>query len=868
MKLPELLAPAGSPESLKAAVAAGADAVYLSGKRFGARKFAANFDERELKDAVDYVHLRGVKLYVTVNTLIRDDELQDVASYLLWLYEIGVDAVLVQDVGVASLARRMVPDLDLHASTQMTIHNRAGAAWAERLGMKRVVLAREVSLQEAEEIAHGLNIGLEVFVHGALCYCYSGQCLLSSVIGGRSGNRGMCAQPCRKPYVLLRGDKDEYGRPVNMAAMPTKDRYLMSTRDLAVHSHLNKIAKSPIQSLKIEGRMKSAEYVAIVTSIYRKALDAIAKGHWSPSAEDQQDLALAFNRDFTGGYLAGSKEIMGREMSDNRGFFIGTVASYDMRNGEATVRLNSTLGAEQGDGLVFQSPGQELGMVVHKSPLRRDDLLKLRTPDRVKTGAKVYLTSSIRLSHKAEKIFSSSRAQISVDLVIFWDDGVPVVEGRLEGQNGSLKIEVRAGFRMEKAQSKPLTEEQIEAQLRRTGGTPFCIRKVEMRYPGDLFAPLGLLNQLRRDILVKAESALLEARRPDAEMVKAARDRLAEIDLNEINRSDAAGQKTSRSQKVPSLAVYGDSLETVQGAVEGGCERVYFEPHLKGPNQKDAAKELLDLLCEAKKLCGSAQLIWKWPRITKDKYLKFAVPLLARLDSDSALLDGIMVESIGAAEAAVVAKSNMPLSGSTSLNVWNHLTVKELSSRFSRLTLSPELSRDQLAELVARSRFDNAPELELIVQGNMEVMVTEDCLPCAAQKDARTSTASWELQDFKRTFPLWLDIDSRTHVLNAAETCLVDFMPRLFEIGLDGIAIDARGRTGKYAREMAEIYIEAIGLMEKRGHDLETDIETDIEIDIETDLGSLKEKARRISLGGITTGHFIKGLRDELPNLG
>jgi U32 family peptidase len=846
MKLPELLAPAGSPEALKAAIAAGADAVYLSGKRFGARKFAANFDERELKEAVDYTHLRRVKVYVTVNTLVRDDELPEVARYLLWLYEIGVDAVLVQDVGVAALARRMVPDMDLHASTQMTIHSRAGAVWAERLGMKRVVLAREVSLQEAEEIARGLNIGLEVFVHGALCYCYSGQCLLSSVIGGRSGNRGMCAQPCRKPYVLLRGEKDEYGRPVNMAATPIKDRYLMSTRDLAVYSHLDEIVKSPIQSLKIEGRMKSAEYVAIVTGIYRKAMDSIAKGRWSPSAEDQRDLALAFNRDFTGGYLAGSKEIMGRQMSDNRGFFIGTVASYDMRSGEAAVRLNGSLGAEQGDGLVFQSPGEELGMVVHRPPSFKDGLLKLRTPDRVKPGARVYITSSTRLSHQVEKIISSSRSQIPIDLVIFWEDGVPVVECKLKGPNSSLKIDVRAGFRMEKAQSKPLTKEQIEAQLGRTGGTPFCIRKVEISYPGDLFAPLGLLNQLRRDILAKAETAILDSQKPNVEKITAANERLAEIDL-----TDAVGEKTSKSPKAPSLAVYADSLEAVQGAVEGGCERVYFEPRLKGPNQKDVTKELLDLLKKAKVLCGSAQLIWKWPRITKNKCLKFAVPLLSQTE-----LDGVLVEGIGAAEAVVAAVPKMSLSGAASLNVWNHFTVKQLSLRFSRLTLSPELSSDQLAELVARSRLVNAPKLELMVQGNLEVMVAEDCLPCAAFKDARSSTAFWGLQDFKRMFPLWLDEDSRTHVLNAAETCLVDFMPRLFEIGLDGIAIDARGRTGKYAREMAEIYQEAIGLTEKRGPDLKTD------------LGGLKDKARAISLGGITTGHFIKGLRDELPNLG
>jgi putative protease len=855
LKLPELLAPAGSPEALKAAVSAGADAVYMSGKRFGARKYATNFDQKELNEAVDYAHLRKVKVYVTVNTLIRDDELQDVARYLLWLYEISVDAVLVQDVGVAALARRIVPELDLHASTQMTIHNQPGASWAKGLGMKRAVLAREVSLEEAEEIARNSKIDLEVFVHGALCYCYSGQCLLSSVIGGRSGNRGMCAQPCRKPYVLLRGDSDEYARPVNLAALTTKDRFLLSTRDLAIYSNLNRIVKSPIQSFKIEGRMKSAEYVAIVTSIYRKSLDAIAKGSWSPSIEDQRDLALAFNRDFTGGYLAGSKEIMSREMSDNRGFFIGSVASYDVKNGEAAVRLESPMVAEQGDGLVFQSPGQELGMVVHRPPSFKDGLLKLRTPDRVKPGARVYLTSSIKLRRQAERIVSSARPQIPIDLVITWDDGVPTVEGRLMGPKGPLKIEVKAGFRMEKALSKPLTKEKIDAQLRKTGGTPFFIRKTVMNYPGDLFVPLGSLNQLRRDILLKAEATLLNAYRPNEEKVIAAKEEMAKIDLTAAVRPE----ESDMAQTVPSLAIYADNLETIRGALDGGCGRFYFEPLLKGSSQKEIAKELISLLKEAKNLCSSVQLIWKWPRITKDRYLKFAIPLLARLDSDGIAPDGVMVEGIGAAEAVFAVMPKMPLSGSASLNIWNHLTVVELglSPPFQRLTLSPELSSDQLARLVAKSHLlGDAPEFELMVQGNLEVMVAEDCLPCAGFKDAIRSTNFWGLQDFKRMFPFWLDNDSRTHVQNAAETCLVDYMPQLFEIGLDGIAIDARGRTEKYAREMAGIYLEAINLSEKGGPDLKANLK------------SLKEKARAISLGGITAGHFVKGLKDELPNLG
>ena len=371
-KLPQLLAPAGSPEALAAAIAAGADAVYLSGKRFGARKFAANFDETALAKAIDYAHLADVKVYVTVNTLIRENELSDVAKYLLRLYEMGADAVLLQDLGASLLAGQIVPELERHASTQMTIHNRQGALWAARAGFKRAVLAREVSLDEIKEMdkmrqagkeTKSPPIGLEIFVHGALCYSYSGQCLLSSAIGGRSGNRGMCAQPCRKPYVLLRGEKDQYGRPAGLAAAAQRERFLISTRDLCVYRHLDRIVRSPVESLKIEGRMKSAQYVAVVTSIYKRALQAIAKGKWSPSPEDERDLALSFNRDFTEGHLLGARDVMGREMSDNRGVLIGSVASFDVQRGEATVRLSGPLlpRERRRPGLPVSGPGDGPG---------------------------------------------------------------------------------------------------------------------------------------------------------------------------------------------------------------------------------------------------------------------------------------------------------------------------------------------------------------------------------------------------------------------------------------------------------------------------------------------------------------------------
>ena len=841
-KLPELLAPAGSPEALRSAIAAGADAVYLGGKRFGARKFATNFDEPAISEAIDYAHLRGVRVYVVVNTLVREDELMDAAEYLVRLYEMGTDAVLLQDLGVAALARLLVPELERHASTQMTIHNREGLLYAARAGFKRAVLAREVTLDEIkkwESEKQSSGLGREVFVHGALCYCYSGQCLLSSAIGGRSGNRGMCAQPCRKPYVLLRGKLDEYGRPVSLAAEPQKESYLISTRDLSVYRHLDRIVRSPVQSLKIEGRMKSPEYVAVVTSIYRRALDSIARGSWSASLEDERDLALAFNRDFTDGHLLSARDVMGRKASDNQGFLIGSVASYDLQRSEAVVRLCGTLTLEKGDGLVIQAPGQEMGLVV-QNVFQKDGLLRLKTPERVRPGAKVYLTGSIALNRKAQAIINSGKTEIPIDLTISWEDGTGRVEGRL--QTGQ-KIEVKAGFKMEKAVNQPITRQQIESQMRRTGGTPFVIRKIDMDYPGDLFAPLGALNQLRRDLLAKAEKALLERHRPTVEKVVRARDRLKEMRLA-CHPAFAEG----RIGRVPTLAVYANSLETVEGAFEGGCRRIYFEPLLHLGEQGNRANETRKKLEEARAICQSAdvELIWKWPKITRADFLEFARLLLNDVEAD-----GIMVENVGDVEAILAASPKSRIYGATGLNVWNHLTIQALAPPLQRLTLSPELSRDQLACTVAAAReIGGVPELELMVQGNLEVMVTEDCLLSLARKKTEPGDF-WGLQDFKRIFPLQMDEDGRTHIFNSTETCLLDLMPELFRIGLDGIAVDARGRTRKYAREMTEIYQKAIEITNAGGASQEG-------------LQALKEQIRPMALGGITYGHFIKGLKDEI----
>ena len=852
-RLPELLAPAGSDQALKAAVAAGADAVYLGGRRFGARKFASNFDLPDLARAVDYAHLQGVKVYVTVNTLVREDEIPGLAEYLLCLYEMGADALLLQDLGAAFLAKSIVPELERHASTQMTIHNGEGARWAGKAGFSRVVLAREVGLEQIKEMSRDGgtgNVGLEVFIHGALCYSYSGQCLLSSAIGGRSGNRGMCAQPCRKPYVLLSGQKDKYGRPAGLSARPMPEKYLLSTRDLCVYRHLKEIVRSPLASLKIEGRMKSPEYVAIVTSIYRRALDGIAMGDWSPSEEDEMALALAFNRSFTKGHLLGEKDVMGREMSDNRGVLMGSVSSYDSRKGEAAVRLSGSLTAERGDGLVFQSPGQEVGLVVQRTEVK-DGLLRLKMKEKVRPGARVYLTGSTALSRKAAQIIESAPGGIPLDLSLSWQEDRPLLQARLPD---GKKVAVLASFLMEKAKNQPLTRQQIESQLRRTGGTAFAIRKIEMDYSGDLFAPLGALNQLRRQLLEKVEEALLAGRRPDKGKVEEARARWQEMLYLMPGPSCGASSSppTRKTAAASFLSVYAASLEEVRGAVAGGCDRIYLEPSLGRGIKDDAEREagFRKILSEARAICGSKQLIWKWPRICRSEFFSLACRVLA-----GAEVEGVLVENVGALQAALECQPALSIYGGMGLNVCNHLAVRALTPSLCHFTLSPELSARQMAAAISASRLlPQRPSLELVVQGSLEVMVAEDCIPCLAGLHAAADDSEqfWGLQDMRRVFPLRLDDDSRIHIFNSVETCLLDQMPRIAAMGLDGIALDARGRGEAYAREMTEIYRRAIELTGKGGEALERDLQ------------ALKEAVLPLSLGGITYGHFIKGLRDEI----
>ena len=931
-----MLAPAGSPEAFRAAIAAGADAVYLSGKRFGARKFAANFSDAEIEESVNFAHARGVRVYVTVNTLIHDREIAGTIEYLIWLYSIGVDAVLIQDIGIAALAREIIPDLVIHASTQMTIHNADGVRWAAEQGFSRVVLARELSLAEVERIAHDTKdtgVGLEVFAHGALCYGYSGQCLLSSVIGGRSGNRGMCAQPCRKPYTLVTASTDSYGRPEKMQPLPSRGQYLLSPKDLCTYRHLPALVASPVASLKIEGRMKSPDYVAIVVAAYRQALDAIAAGT-TPPPDEMNNLLLAFNRGFTSGYIFGDRHqaLMGRNAPDNRGLYIGRVSQYDAKTKTASIRIENDIFPKPGDGLFFagqdnftgknrltgkdritgknsitgqdsftrqdrvagkdsfagqdsftrqdriagkdtftgqERPEELFGFSLNTIPVRTKGEIQLPVPQPVSPNTRVYITSSVDLAARARQIISHPstilRHPVPLDLTVSVDDRDRLsLEGRIHPGNGKeIIVSHRPDITLVPAESRPLTAELMEQQMRKSGGTPFVIEAVMMQHLGNLFAPLAELNRARREFLTFAESELVAASRPSGELVERAKSRWHDISTAYPAPTPVASPVKSASPL--RLAVYADSLDAVRMAAESGCDRVYFEPDIPVEGTSSCCSHPVhrgttEQIQTAIELCRThnISLVWKLPRITRTAFSDTLLPIVPQIEEMG--ISGIMVENPGMVHAIHTITPLREISGSTGLNVFNHATAGKLSSQVQLLTLSPELSRDECRFLVSVARnqgFDTS--FAMIVQGIIDAIISDDCMlephqHCRGDAGKQKEIFYGIRDSTGHVFPVRIDNECRTHIGNSAELCLVDHLPEIIDMGIDEVVIDARGRAGAYISDMTRIYRTAISAI------LATPTRT---TSAEKQLQALKEQIKKISMGEITAGHFIRGLKES-----
>lgn len=493
MRKPELLAPAGNREAFEAAIAAGADAVYLGAADFNARRNADNFTPAELERACHDAHLRSRKVYLTANTLVFPGEMDAALATVSQAAEAGVDGAIVQDVGLMQVLRRELPDLELHASTQMNIRDEKGVELAKRLGATRVTLARELSLEQIAKLAK-LGVEIECFVHGALCICQSGQCLLSSMVGGRSANRGLCAQPCRLPYKLV----DERGK-----AVADPGSYLLSPKDLCAIDLLPRFVEAGVASLKIEGRMKSADYVSTVTSVYRASLDRACDDPegYAVADEERDQLSEAFSRGFTTACLEGERgnAMMGYNRPNNRGVPVGRVSGF--ANGR--VRVAETTPISKGDVLELWTPKGHLAYTVGKDDDVRPHAVKLSIPHAVSKGDRVFRVRSAALQEAASERTREGLAipiSLSVKLVV----GEPLaVEARdARGHTGRAQGPV-----VERARTKAVTREEVVEHVGRLGGTPYTCDDFAVELDQDVGIGFSALHKTR----AKAVSALEEA---------------------------------------------------------------------------------------------------------------------------------------------------------------------------------------------------------------------------------------------------------------------------------------------------------------------------------------------------------------------
>lgn len=507
----DLLSPVGDFECLKAAVQNGADSVYFGANLFSARAFANNFNLEELKQAIEYAKIRGVKTNLTLNILIKEDEFEDAIFLATKAYEFGIDAIIVQDLGLAEKLIEMFPDLPIHASTQMTIHNLNGAIQLEKMGFKRIVLARELSINEIDYICKNTNLEIECFIHGALCISYSGQCLFSSMIGGRSGNRGKCAGPCRLPYELLQDNKKiDFG-------------YLLSTRDLCGLEYIPSLIDAGVNCLKIEGRMKSPEYVATVTRIYRKYIDlASSNNPYIIDENDKKELMQVFNR---GMYCSGhfentpNKNLVFKEKPNNMGLFLGIVEKYNKNKGYISLKLKEQINIGDTISLENESGSYTISELMEKSKNINETKIGQtvtigRMKGNIKLGDKIYKLSSKQLSNNAKESYKKENKKIPLNCKIIIKKLNPISIHITSCCDLPLYKDLSITCKLEclpqDAKNRPLDKETIIKQISKTSNTPYEFKNIDITLDKNVFLPkLSILNELRRIALTNVENYAL-----------------------------------------------------------------------------------------------------------------------------------------------------------------------------------------------------------------------------------------------------------------------------------------------------------------------------------------------------------------------
>lgn len=730
-KIPELLVPAGGMEQLKAAVACGADAVYLGGSHFSARAGAENFSDAELREAIDYAHEYGVSVHVAVNTLMYQEEMAEALDFAAKIYGYGADAMIVQDTGLASAVHRCLPGLPLHLSTQGTVTDIYGVRAAEELGAERAILARELSLDEIRKICREKDgMEIEIFVHGAICIALSGQCHMSGVIGGRSGNRGECAQPCRMMYSIGNADRQDMA-----------DGYLLSPADMCLLASLRDISDAGVDSIKIEGRMKSPEYVALTTSIYRKYLDMAGSDEKTDSKEYRTDvmkLRQVYSRGpFTDAYLKGRSDaaMMSGASSKNSGIKTGRMLSFNKKKRHASVKLSDDLSI--GDGIEIRDGRCSAGNIVTYIRSRSGELLKkaeagsivevgdLRTERGIPAdGSDVFRITDKKLTEETRHLYEKPGQRIPVDFTLYAEEGRPArLDAICDADRGRIHVSRESEKALERAEKHAASKSTLAGRLARTGNTPYLCRTADVVIKGKPFTPASLLNELRRDVLNELTAERLNAGRPSADEAasaeKACRKFVAE------GRKNSRGGSADSGRVTPSFQLYfydnGDTWERIKSFAEyaeenGIKDRFSFcLPSYISGKPVTEYRQLMDVL-------GNLGIRVNIALPTETRRMKTGLAEMMKMLGNlyrEDRIDGVLAANAG--QLPLIRDAGIPFACDTQMNVMNNFSGDYWFSEGARsvsITDEPDVS--------SSFSFDGGSYC-VSIYGRIPVMYLEHC---------------------------------------------------------------------------------------------------------------------------------------------
>lgn len=769
--IPELLSPAGSLDAVRAAVANGADAVYLGASRFNARDEGAQLTLDELAEACRIAHARGRRIYLTLNVLVKPHELAEALDLLGEAVDRGIDAVIVQDIGLITLIRHLYPHLEIHGSTQLTVHDDSGAAVLHGLGVQRVVLARENTLQDLDVIRRRVpELGLETFVHGALCISYSGQCFMSGMISERSANRGSCAQSCRKDYVL----KDA-------ATEIELDRgYLISAKDLAAYEHLPAITDVGIVCLKVEGRKKRPEYVATVTQAYRYFLERLSTGDASPpSPKEIEPLVQIYSRGFTRGMYAGrvGREYVTRTQPDNRGIVIGAVIGY--RHGELVIECDSSV--ESGDGLGFEAPdalgGPSIGFSV--TSVRREGPTRyaLKTRERVPVGWRVVRTSRARLLQSARGTYAGvapdNPRKVRLQVRVFGSAGAHL---KVRFTAAGETVETRSETQLAPANNRALDSAVLREHLGRLGDTPFALAEIDDRgLEAGLFLPIRELNHVRQQAVEE-----LQLRREWAH--EARRAERAERIANAV-AGLSPGAACSRSDSEYRLSAQVFRVEDAEQAATAGVTEIVLDPFLRHPSPP------LSRVLALRDSLG-----------TRGIGLRLRTPTIVRPEDRPALEKWLETElpllSGHLGLVAELGSRGRDVTADYAVNVMNQHTANHLFSIGARrIVLSIELTTEEMTEVVAPWR---GAGFDVFLYGRPEGMTIEHCVLSAAFDRMPTTCRDLCVKKHPHVmltdpagyeFAVATDSACRNRLLHSRPIEGSEYLPRLWKAGIRGFQL-------------------------------------------------------------------------------